>query len=716
MRKATSGKKGQFKSSALKLVFAVAAAASFSVVQDVLTDYYEQQDRLLHSYTESYIDAVNAKDSIASQSLLIDFKYKGLSEDQIQLIKNTALLDVAEKGKFGAVDIALENGASIDSQNIYSEDFSTLLFASKDWAAYRYLKDLEDERDDFDLKFLTNDDYLQWSLLSKAARLGDDDVTLEAFLYDLKFGGVDLTRIGQTLEGGNEISLVDIARDRESSALMMFLEREGVYADNPEALRWNYDLYADYLHDASAPVVDVSSAPYDRTSFKGYGSISYGGEYIADNDLDPTLFVVEKLVAEKEGDADNYRRHIDNTGYVAYGVSKTLNSYFSWDEVSVIAAQMNLNAGYGGLGRLLEYAAHDYVIVSQSTRMVPKSGAAPSAAFYQAVDNEPTIDFTSLDKDYSYAYYLAAGNDRAESCIDVDARSFCMQDTRYTSHNKNIVRVGAVTQEEGLLSAPVYTVAKYSELRPTFCAVLTERDDVELRGTSFAAPAAAAVERKLADIFARSAAFPMGVTHDDIVMALMLTSQTEGLIDEVTGKLAPVYRNNANIKMTDLCGTGVIRPQKAADLLEEMVGWSIEGREVTQTQARLVKAPVLRSSQRGADGAYSYSVRVNESGLLTSLRAGMFFDLGNKGAADIQIGDLAPVTLDLSASGLTTDFRFAGYEFSKGDVIKITTTKPLLFPASNSGSSARPFVDLKLVQTTSQLAEAIKRLSQVPAV
>jgi hypothetical protein len=196
-------------------------------------------------------------------------------------------------------------------------------------------------------------------------------------------------------------------------------------------------------------------------------------------------------------------------------------------------------------------------------------------------------------------------------------------------------------------------------------------------------------------------------------MALMRTSETEGLIDEATGDEVPVYRNNANIKMTDLCGAGVIQPQKAAELLVNMVRWPIEESAIQQTQSEFVKSDIQSSTQSEIEGGgYSYSVRVNSPGLLINLRAGIFFANSKKGAAEIQIGDAPPVTLDLSASGLTTDFRFAGHKFAAGDTIKITTTKPLVFPESNSYSSSQPFIDLKLVQTTSPIAKAVKLFTQ----
>jgi hypothetical protein len=712
MRKEKSSTKSGLKSYARKAVIAFAAAASVYLVQDRLDDYYESQERQLSEYTESYIDAVNEGDGLTSRFLLFNFESEGLSLTQIQAIKNAALLDVADKGKFDSVDLALENGANIDSQGEYGESFSTLLFDSRDWDAYLYLKKLGQLRDDFDLKFLLEDDFLQWSLLRQSEELDDEDSTLLDFLDRLLRGGVDLTTIGHTL-AVDSVSLVDLARNSHSSALMMFLEGEGVYDDKPEALRWNYGLYEDYLQKTNAPLVEIAKDGYSRSDFEGYGGIYNGGGYIADNDLDPTLFVIEKPTAKKDEAEQKFNLHIDNTSYSAYGVSKKLNGLLAGSFSPVIAAKMNLTADPAGINSLLEYAAQDYVVVSQSTRMVPVDEEQSASDFYQSKSNARTNNFASLDVDYSYVYYLPAGNHRSKSCIEVDDKAFCMQDTRYTSHNKDIVRVGAVTQEDEILSDPVYTVASYSEERPTFCAVLPMRNEVALRGTSYSTPAAAAVERKLADIFARSAAFPQGLTHDDIVMALMLTSQSEGLIDEATAETEPVYKNIANIKMTDLCGAGVIQPEKAADLLTEMVGWSIEDDSVGQTQGRLVKSPIQRSTQKAKQGGYSYSVRVSEAGLLINLRAGIFFEKGKKGAAEIQIGNSAPVTLDLSASGLTTDFRFAGHKFAAGDIIKITTTKPLIFPASNS---SRPFLDLKLVQTNSPIAKAVKRFSQEPGV
>ena len=108
------------------------------------------------------------------------------------------------------------------------------------------------------------------------------------------------------------------------------------------------------------------------------------------------------------------------------------------------------------------------------------------------------------------------------------------------------------------------------------------------------------------------------------------------------------------------------------------------------------------------EGEYSYFVAVPESGVLTTLRAGMFFPINHRGAVTIQFGEEAPVVLDMAASGLSTDFRFAGKSVKAHDVITITTTKPLIQLGNPEHRGIYPFIDLKIAPHDSALAKAIE--------
>jgi hypothetical protein len=252
-----------------------------------------------------------------------------------------------------------------------------------------------------------------------------------------------------------------------------------------------------------------------------------------------------------------------------------------------------------------------------------------------------------------------------------------------------------------------YMIASYSQNRPAFCApVPLEENSKPYKGTSFSAPAAAAVERRLADVFARSSRLPYGHTHEDIFMAMMLTARTQGLTDEASGKTVPVTYNAAGVAQTERCGTGVIDPQAAADLLSEMAKWNKDGttRATVAHTMQLSAVPDKKPERQGRNFVYRFTMPGD--GVIMSLRAALPFFDGKNGAVRLKVGAAAPLTLDMSGSGLSTEYRLAGLRFSKGTLIEIETTRKL----GDDYQADKPYMlDIRYVQSDSALAHAVAR-------
>ena len=304
----------------------------------------------------------------------------------------------------------------------------------------------------------------------------------------------------------------------------------------------------------------------------------------------------------------------------------------------------------------------------------------------------------------SFVLYDPAGNDEQDDCITIDKVSFCMQDTFLPSYHNKTVRTGAAYKK----SNNTYTIPSYSENRPAFCSLIPNNNSIPYSGTSFSTPAAAAVEQSLADIFGRSADFPNGVVHEDILMALMLTAHTNGLIQEGARTIIPTFNTIAGIPMTDRCGVGIIQPQAAADLLTEMVTWTQNDEQIIPTEPETLRLDSsLNHYTQNNKGHYVYTMTFPKSGLITTLRAGLNFHKKNKGAALIKINDHDPIPLDLSPKGHTLDFRFAGYEFKAGDKIQIITTRPL--KGERFGADKASFLDVNMVPPNSPIKKAVQK-------
>ena len=157
--------------------------------------------------------------------------------------------------------------------------------------------------------------------------------------------------------------------------------------------------------------------------------------------------------------------------------------------------------------------------------------------------------------------------------------------------------------------------------------------------------------------------------------------------------------------MTNECGAGVIQPQRAADLLNQMVKWTKENANINPTEPFVDRQRLVKANPTKQGNFYEYEATVSKSGILTSLRAGIPYEYRARGAAMIQINNQEPLILDLSSSGLTNEFRLVGQEFTAGDKIKILSTKPL--------SEREPaFIDLNMVQPSSPIKPAIQEFAQ----
>lgn len=703
--KKNRAQQGAFRKYSLASIFVLAAGALTYEAVDYINDYQADQHQLLYdTHREAYNGLVAGGSALNSALYQSTLNYSGLSTAEIHTIHNDALLQSAARGDHRGVEIALKNGAATNAVNAYGYDVATLVLSKNGVESYPFLSDVA-LRYGLDLHPVYQNDYLQYALLY-TANFKKHEAALELLFEDLQGYGVSLAAIGDVSGGGLPPSVADMVNDGGSSRLMRFMMDGGAYADAPAALSWSFDLYKDYLDVEGAPLVKVQTGWYNRQDFRGYAPLPNYADIITDNDVDPTLFVVERLSEDAERNKKSkHLSHIYNTSYVAHGVMKKLDANYAAAEPSLIAARMKIGGyGDGDILPLLEYAAGDYTVVSESVGIVPAS--LNYASYYQSERNASAWWLHDLDGRANFVHYNAAGNQRKHACITVDGQDFCVQDSARERHSENIVRVGAVEKKSGH-----HIVADYSEERPAFCAELTKRKGALYSGTSYAAPAAAAIERRLADIFARSAALPNGVVHDDILMALMLTAENGQLKDEYTGEIAPVYSNAAGLPYTNRCGAGVINPQSAASLLADMVQWTGLDPDILPTRAAMHTHYVARDNLvASADGQYSYVLRVPEGGLITTLRAGVFFERENKGAASLQIGNAPPLTLDMSARGLSTDFRFAGVSVTAGDVMILRTTRPLILPNGTYGS-VQSFVDLKLVQHESPIGRAVANYS-----
>ncbi len=382
---------------------------------------------------------------------------------------------------------------------------------------------------------------------------------------------------------------------------------------------------ADYL---AAPREEATHLIRPASDFSAYDEIRYDPDQIADNGINPALIIAEKTSSHES----RALPHIEGTSRVAFAVSKALGSP-DWQDITTISQNPQSHT-LNHLTFALRNNRDDYVVVSNSVSHHTDSGAELE---YQHRSSRSLAYIPALDQG-NYIYYKSAGNSGTNACLSVDDVSFCMQSGSAQFHHINTVRIGAVRA----LDDGTHRAEPYSNRRPALCAPLPLDNGRQYLGTSFAAPAAAAVEERLADIFARSATLPDGVAHEDILMAMMLSAERSGLIDDSTNAPVASFQNSAGLTMDDRCGAGIIDVQGAADLLSRMIKWTrdLPGIEPTRGETVTLKLAAIRRQEQ-EDGSYAYNIRVPQDGILTQLRTGLPFEFGNRGAALIQIGDAA---------------------------------------------------------------------------
>ena len=685
-----------------------------------------------------YRDALYFGRENAIISIERGFRLNKVSPEVARKTRDTAFLYMAETyPRRRVLDLGLSYGADINARDKSGRGVEELIIKSDvvgqnridQWDLLFYLHENHGRRFDF----LEKEGTFFWSLLSEADLPREEDKIIKVLdevrtIFDLhsvvledSVSGLNLLHIAAR---GGSIKLMEYIHDNKlaldpwdhrgshvfdyasPSFRKTLVENFGM--KKPErpprspALMTSGEFMRAYLEKNSKRYVplrgeDVWHAE-PESDFSMYKPIRYDHNVIPDNGINPSLVIAEYVAYE----AAEEIWHIHNTSRAALGTSRALGSK-TWQDV--IAVKENPGSFYGeALTTILKFNRNDYVIVSNS---IYEDVNKKSSKIYQARDSF-FPNFLGRTDVTQFIYYKSVGNmGEFDPCLSVDNISFCMQDGGEIFHHINTVTVGAARLEKN----KNMVIEGYSYTHPTFCALLPYNHGWLYHGTSFSAPAAAAVEERLADIFARSASFPEGVVHEDILMALMLTAKSENLIDEKTDHIVPVYRNVAGIKMNDRCGAGVIHEQKAADLLSKMVKWTRHDPAIFPTQGETVRIDLNHyRGKKNQDGRTEYTYKVEQDGILTQIRAGVSFPTKKKGAALIQIGDRPAIPLDLSASGLTTEFRFAGHAFKKGDSIKLIVTQPMKemhwWDKQSTG-----FIDLRMVQPESPISRAIQEIT-----
>lgn len=634
-----------------------------------------------------------------------------LSEWEVQYIKDTALFEAARHGDAKAIAASLSSGADMLSYTIGGDNFVTLALRNNGLSFFSALQGLEKTFPQISYGNIVNDDALIWSLLMDYDH-EEDCAALLPFLREISRYKIDLAAIGLASGAGRPFDFIALAHEYDLSELLIFLQEKRFYTNMPEAV-WDYDLYADYMSDKAVPIVQLDQEAFERSDYYMYQGLDIAGAP-NDNGVEPTLFLLENT---DRGTDELRLGHITKVGYTANGVSRVLAGRNIWggdrEPLQMIVARiqgapiLNDNNILRSSFPLLKYAKGDYTIVSESVRVAPVGTYRYEQMYADSIVTPKNVDFTLLDTVMDNVFYTPAGNDFPDDCIMVDGHDFCLQDKDPVRHAMDLVRVGAayIGAVEGEESHNY--VASYSGQNPTFCAYLPFYEGAPLRGTSFSTPAAAAVEQRLADDFARSAAYPNGASHDDIVFALMATASHHDLRDPRDGSMIETFKNIAGLEMSARCGAGVIQPQAAADLLAQMAKWVARDVSVTPSVARLDKNIMQMANVREVDGRYHYKLRFDQSGILLNFRTGVFFHGGDKGAAQIKIGDAPPVTLDLSAVGIASEFRFVGHRFAEGEEVTIITTQPM---GADVLKASRPFLDYKYVAPSSPIGLALDKV------
>lgn len=281
--------------------------------------------------------------------------------------------------------------------------------------------------------------------------------------------------------------------------------------------------------------------------------------------------------------------------------------------------------------------------------------------------------------------HFSNGNNGEGSCAPIESaqdRETCFRAPDMFRVSARSVHVGAAERTRH----GDWVVHDYSDSQPTYCAGLPyQRSERLFYGTSFAAPASAGVEAELFSLHGRSPNFPQGVSHEDIMLALHLTAD-RNIIDERTGLRERFNENAAGVGMSERCGAGVIRPDRANDLLEEMVRATERGQarpteyrnhEVQVETQRPGRGAQQVSFDNGRQQGYVYEIRVPETGYATKPYIHLNFEQNNKGEAYMISPRGTATNLRPSVRGHADTDSFWGERWEAGEVIRLVTSRPL---------------------------------------
>jgi ankyrin repeat protein len=279
--------------------------------------------------------------------------------------------------------------------------------------------------------------------------------------------------------------------------------------------------------------------------------------------------------------------------------------------------------------------------------------------------------------------HLSNGNNGESSCTKVDIADkveTCFKGPRVFRYSSGAVHVGAAEK----LPDGSWLVHRYSDHKPTYCAALPYegKDDLFL-GTSFSAPASAAIEAELTRLHGRSSGLKSGVIHEDILLALQMSADKD-ITDQRSGLKLTFNKNAAGIGFSKRCGPGVINAQKASLILEQMVLATRSGlaspteiklHNVNMNTSRPGKIAAKHIAGKGQE--YIYELTVPEDGYITRPYALLEFEYENKGSAVFKSPRGTLSFVRPSIAGHTDTDEFIGEFWRKGEKMQIITTKPL---------------------------------------
>ena len=253
------------------------------------------------------------------------------------------------------------------------------------------------------------------------------------------------------------------------------------------------------------------------------------------------------------------------------------------------------------------------------------------------------------------------------------------------SNSPRYISVGAVGQYTSMAGATILAISPYTTNGGDLCHRLPLEGRKQIEGTSVSAPGLAAYYRQFAEWYGAALSF------EEIMAASMLTADRDILHFPKTKHLtseelnqpieseseqAPFRINGAGVPINEQCGYGVVNPQKWHDA----IGLMIDFKKAAAQEARSIShtLPLPTAQARKSKDQYIYQFKVPEDMTLGRLT---FFMPQESGAhSDITVktpagyGSILPYTLTDAYS----TFEFAYEDVKAGDIIEISTEKPLV--------------------------------------